>query len=43
MSNHLSLIARIASDDVLKIAYQWLCQKRSHYHFNGDVWQLRRW
>ncbi len=37
------LIARIASDDVLELAYQWLCQKRSHYHFNGDVWQLRRW
>ena len=37
------LIARIASDDVLEQAYQWLCQKRSHYHFNGDVWQLRRW
>ena len=37
------LIARIASDDVLEQAYQWLCQKRSHYHFNGDIWQLRRW
>ena len=43
MSNSLSLIARIASNEVLEAAYQWLCQKRSHYHFNGDIWQLRRW
>ena len=37
------LIDRIASDEVLEAAYQWLCEKRAHYHFNGDVWQLRRW
>ena len=37
------LIDRIASDEVLEAAYQWLCEKRSHYHFNGDVWQIRRW
>ncbi len=43
MSISPSLIERIASDDVLDQAYQWLCDKRAHYHFNGDVWQLRRW
>ena len=37
------LIDRIASDEVLEAAYQWLCEKRTHYHFNGDVWQIRRW
>ena len=37
------LIERIASDNVLDAAYSWLCEKRSHYHFNGDVWHLRRW
>ncbi len=39
----LMLIDRIASDNVLDAAYSWLCEKRSHYHFNGDVWQVRRW
>ena len=43
MSNPLPLIEQIASDEVLEAAYQWLCQKRSHYHFNSDVWQIRRW
>lgn len=22
-------------------AYQWLCRKRKHYHFNNEVWHLR--
>ena len=43
MSISPSLIERIASDEVLDLAYLWLCEKRAHYHFNGDVWQLRRW
>ncbi len=43
MSISLSLIERIASDEVLDAAFQWLCEKRAHYHFNGDVWQIRRW
>lgn len=37
-----SLIERIASDEILEQAFQWLCKKRNHYHFNADVWQLRR-
>ncbi|NEP55252.1 MAG: hypothetical protein F6K65_43320 [Moorea sp. SIO3C2] len=38
-----TLIEKIASDEVIDIAYQWLCQKRAHYHPNADVWQVRRW
>lgn len=37
------LIDRIANDDVLDAAFQWLCEKRAHHHFNSDVWQVRRW
>ena len=37
------LIDRIASDKVIDAAYQWVCEKRAHHHFNSDVWQLRRW
>ena len=43
MFNTLCLIEQIASEEVLEQAFLWLCQKRSHYHFNGDVWHLRRW
>ena len=39
----LMLIYRIASDDVLETAFQWMCEKRAHHHFNSDVWQVRRW
>ena len=38
-----SLIDLIASDDVIDAAYQWLCEKRAHHHFNSDVWHLRQW
>jgi len=37
------MIEQIASDEVLEAAYQWLCDKRAHHHFNADVWQVRRW
>ncbi|NEO79490.1 reverse transcriptase/maturase family protein [Moorena sp. SIO4G3] len=37
------LIAQIASDEILDQAYQWICRTRCHYHYNGDVWHLRRW
>jgi RNA-directed DNA polymerase len=37
------LIELIASDEVLELAYQWMCEKRAHHHFNSDVWQVRRW
>ncbi|NEQ71511.1 MAG: hypothetical protein F6K21_39735 [Symploca sp. SIO2D2] len=38
----LALIEQIASDEILNQAFGWMCQKREHYHFNGDVWQVRR-
>jgi hypothetical protein len=28
---------------VIDAAYAWVREKRSHYHFNNDVWQVRRW
>ena len=37
------LIDQIATDDVLETAFQWMCEKRAHHHFNSDVWQVRRW
>jgi len=37
------LINLIASDEVLDAAYEWLWVKRAHYHFNGDIWHVRRW
>ncbi|MEH1777108.1 hypothetical protein [Nostoc sp.] len=37
------LIERVTSDEVIERAYQWVCKRRLHYHFNSDVWQLRRW
>ena len=38
-----TVLKRIASDVVIDQAYAWLCQKKSHYHFNNDVRQVRRW
>ena len=37
------LIEQIASDNVIDAAFEWLCEKRAHHHFNSDVWQVRRW
>ena len=37
------LIDRIASDDIIDRAYEWLCKARKDYHHNNDVWQVRRW
>jgi RNA-directed DNA polymerase len=36
-----SLLSQIASDDVLDVAYEWLCQRRKDYPANADVWLLR--
>ena len=38
-----TLLEKIASDEAINAAYQWLCKKRLHYHPNADVWQVRRW
>ena len=37
------LIERVISDEVIERAYEWVCERRKHYHHNSDVWQLRRW
>ncbi len=35
------LINLIACDEILDQAFQWLCEKRAHHHFNADVWQVK--
>jgi len=38
------MIEEIASEEVLSLAYQWLCRQRADRHPNHDVWDLRwRW
>ena len=32
--DHKILIDLIASDNVIDAAYQWMCEKRTHHHFN---------
>lgn len=40
----MSLIAEIASDEVLALAYVWICQRRKEYPEHADVWWVRqRW
>ena len=37
-------IDEIASDDVLRQAYDWLCERRVDYSPNDDAWDVRwRW
>ncbi|MBN3940004.1 reverse transcriptase/maturase family protein [Nostoc sp. NMS9] len=37
------LIEQVTSNEVMDAAYAWLCDRRENYHYNNDVWQLRRW
>ncbi|MCP4267246.1 MAG: hypothetical protein GY777_17025 [Candidatus Brocadiaceae bacterium] len=38
------LIQKIASDDVIDTAYDWLCKRRRDYSHNDEVWDLSfRW
>jgi len=40
----MNLMDEVASDGVLELAYQWLCERRNAYHHNADVWDVRwRW
>jgi len=42
MLTHLTNL--IASDEVIDLAYSWLCKQREHYSHNQDVWIVRqRW
>jgi hypothetical protein len=36
-----NLMAEIASDEVIDLAYLWLCDRRKGYSHNNDVWSLR--
>ena len=38
-----TLLDRLASDRVLTQAFRWLCETRTHYHHNNDVWHVRYW
>lgn len=31
----------VVSDEVLDLAYRWLCERRKGYHHNADVWAVR--
>ncbi len=36
------LIARVASDETLDIAFDWVCKRRQDYSHNSDIWDLRQ-
>ena len=38
----MSILAQLASDDVLESAYEWLCRRRWDYSANSDIWSFRR-
>ena len=38
----MSILAELASDDVLDEAYEWLCRRRRDYSAKADVWSFRR-
>ena len=38
----MTILAQLASDDVLDSAYEWLCRRRQEYSANSDVWSFRR-
>ena len=43
MSNP-DLMQKIASDEVLEEAFEWMCNRRQDYSANSDVWDVRwRW
>ncbi len=38
------VLARLASDAVLDVAYAWLCHRRQDYPADADVWSFwRHW
>jgi RNA-directed DNA polymerase len=40
----MDLMAEIAGDEVLDLAYAWLCRRRERTSHNNDVWDVRwRW
>jgi len=37
----MDMMQEIASDEVLGLAYDWLCRRRRDYSANDDVWNVR--
>ena len=35
------MLAELASDAVIDVAYEWLCHQRRHWSADTDVWDLR--
>ena len=35
------MINKIAADEIIDEAYEWLCRRRKDYHPNNDIWHLR--
>ncbi len=40
-SSNMVLMDEVATDEVLNLAYLWLCKQRKDYHHNADVWHVR--
>ena len=38
----MNLISQIASDEILDLAYDWVCKRRREYSHNSDIWDLKR-
>jgi hypothetical protein len=38
----MTVLAQLATGDVLDSAYRWLCRRRRDYSANADVWAFRR-
>jgi hypothetical protein len=43
LEDAVDVIAEIASNEVLDLAYSWLCRQRRGRHANHDVWDVRWW
>ena len=37
-----SLLAEVASDEVMEAAFTWICKQRRHYPADSDVWSFRQ-
>ncbi len=36
------ILTQLTSDDVLDVAYDWLCRRRRNYPADADVWSFRQ-
>jgi len=37
----MTLLGKLASDEVIDEAYRWLCKRRRHFPANADIWSFR--